>query len=293
MHRLLFNIMIYEMREIAMFKTVKRFVIIMLTVVIQISGIIVNTTIKTCAAPPVGEFISTLCETNILMNAYGKPCWPNDQHDIELDKVIKTLCVNPEGIDTLIREIHAEVKKVLKSFYSFNPQKKKSIKDNVISFGLTYVNSNDVDDIFKEIMGGQVMAIDIRYEDIPLSYGAKIMTALIKKIIKPKEEKSKMHFMFQPEPERKEPDKKQVQLALYRAGMVALNLGIAPEETKEWFGEDLSAYMTLLGIRTISAIKAKSEFEAKSGLKTENECRTEDEFKAPSVKKAIKSVDTE
>lgn len=293
MHRLLFNIMIYEMREIAMFKTMKRFVIIMLTVVIQISGIIVNTTIKTCAAPPVDEFISTLCETNILMNAYGKPCWPNDQHDIELDKVIKTLCVNPEGIDTLIREIHAEVKKVLKSFYSFNPQKKKSIKDNVISFGLTYVNSNDVDDIFKEIMGGQVMAIDIRYEDIPLSYGAKIMTALIKKIIKPKEEKSKMHFMFQPEPERKEPDKKQVQLALYRAGMVALNLGIAPEETKEWFGEDLSAYMTLLGIRTISAIKAKSEFEAKSGLKTENECRTEDEFKAPSVKKAIKSVDTE
>lgn len=293
MHRLLFNIMIYEMREIAMFKTMKRFVIIMLTVVIQISGIIVNTTIKTCAAPPVDEFISTLCETNILMNAYGKPCWPNDQHDIELDKVIKTLCVNPEGIDTLIREIHAEVKKVLTSFYSFNPQKKKSIKDNVISFGLTYVNSNDVDDIFKEIMGGQVMAIDIRYEDIPLSYGAKIMTALIKKIIKPKEEKSKMHFMFQPEPERKEPDKKQVQLALYRAGMVALNLGIAPEETKEWFGEDLSAYMTLLGIRTISAIKAKSEFEAKSGLKTENECRTEDEFKAPSVKKAIKSVDTE
>lgn len=288
MHRLLFNIMIYEMREIAMFKTMKRFVIIMLTVVIQISGIIVNTTIKTCAAPPVDEFISTLCETNILMNAYGKPCWPNDQHDIELDKVIKTLCVNPEGIDTLIREIHAEVKKVLKSFYSFNPQKKKSIKDNVISFGLTYVNSNDVDDIFKEIMGGQVMAIDIRYEDIPLSYGAKIMTVLIKKIIKPKEEKSKMHFMFQPEP-----DKKQVQLALYRAGMVALNLGIAPEETKEWFGEDLSAYMTLLGIRTISAIKAKSEFEAKSGLKTENECRTEDEFKAPSVKKAIKSVDTE
>lgn len=293
MHRLLFNIMIYEMREIAMFKTMKRFVIIMLTVVIQISGIIVDTTIKTCATPPVDEFISTLCETNILMNAYGKPCWPNDQHDIELDKVIKTLRANPEGIDTLIREIHTEVKKVLKSFYSFNPQKKKSIKDSVISFGLTYVNSNDVDDIFKEIMGGQVMAIDIRYEDIPLSYGAKIMTALIKKIIKPKEEKSKMHFMFQPEPERKEPDKKQVQLALYRAGMVALNLGIAPEETKEWFGEDLSAYMTLLGIRTISAIKAKSEFEAKSGLKTKDECRTEDEFKAPSVKKAIKSVDTE
>lgn len=119
------------------------------------------------------------------------------------------------------------------------------------------------------------------------------MTALIEKIVKPKEEKSKMRFMFQPEPERKEPDKKQVQLALYRAGMVALDLGIAPEETKKYFGEDLSAYMTLLGIRTISAIKAKSEFEAKSGLETKDECRTEDEFKAPSAKKVIKSVDTE
>ena len=276
-----------------MLKSMKRFVIVILAVIIQISGIIVDTTIKTCAAPPVDEFISTLCETNILMNACGMPCWPNDQHDIELGKVIKALRENPEGIDTLVRKIHTEVKNVLKSFYSFNPQRKKSIKDNVISFGLTYVNSNDVDDIFKEIMGGQVMAIDIRYKDIPLSYGAKIMTALIEKIIKPKEEKSKRHFMFQPELERKEPDKKQVQLALYRAGMVALNLGIAPEETKEWFGEDLSAYMTLLGIRTISAIKAKSEFEAKSGLKTKDECRTEDEFKAPSVKKAIKSVDTE
>lgn len=293
MYRLLFNIMIYEMREIAMLKSMKRFVIVILTVIIQVSGIVVDTTIKTCAVPPVDEFISTLCETNILMNAYGMPCWPNDQHDIELDKVIKALRENPEGIDTLVREIHTEVKNVLKSFYSFSPQKKKSIKDNVISFGLTYVNSNDVDDIFKEIMGGQVMAIDIRYEDIPLSYGAKIMTALIEKIIKPKEEKSKMRFMFQPEPERKEPDKKQVQLALYRAGMVALNLGIAPEETKKWFGEDLSAYMTLLGIRTISAIKAKGEFETKSGLKTKNECRTEDEFKAPSIKKVIKSVDTE
>ena len=217
-----------------MLKSMKRFVIVILAVIIQISGIIVDTTIKTCAAPPVDEFISTLCETNILMNACGMPCWPNDQHDIELGKVIKALRENPEGIDTLVRKIHTEVKNVLKSFYSFNPQRKKSIKDNVISFGLTYVNSNDVDDIFKEIMGGQVMAIDIRYEDIPLSYGAKIMTALIKKIIKPKEEKSKRHFMFQPEPERKEPDKKPVQLALYRAGMVALDLGIAPEETKKW-----------------------------------------------------------
>ncbi len=269
-----------------MLKSMKRFVIVILTVVVQISGIVVDTTMKTCATPPADEFISTLYETNILMNVYGMPRWPNDQHDIELGKVIETLRKNPEKIDTLIREIHTKVKDVLKSFYSSNSQKKKSIKDNVSSFGLTYVRSDKVDKIFEEIMGGRIIAIDMTYKDIPLIHAKRIMAALIGEIIRPEEEeKSRQYSIFQPKPERKEPDKKHIQLALYRAGMVALDLGISPEETKECFGEDLSAYMTLLGIRTISAIKAKSEFEAKSGLKTKSECETESEFKAPSVKK--------